>query len=399
MGRFIRHDNKIVLTVILLIIILILLCLCLVMWFRTGEEASVGIFSLAITLLGTIFIAVELKNGQNVTCSDMLIDLNNYFHDSDRLMKVYEVLECHETDREACAGLWKDVKSIEVAHYCTFFENLYLLYRNDVAAIEDLDDLFGYRFFIFVNNPYIQENYILPTSSSYVQIFKLYEAWIKYRKKKGGRNWTEGIPYAQFMFSEKYLKEKLYLHDFLLNPVEPAVVLNIHDVSFIMRQLTFENLGQVLALQDECVHSLSSDDLYCPLTREELIESLHLDKAVGIFTSDQQLAAVAVVVGNRISSRNLAADTGREPLETLTFDAVLVSPRWRGYGLQRIFIQWSIDKACAMNISQVLTTVSPDNHYSYNNFTALGFKHIKTAIKYGGVKRDILEYCVNTQDR
>ena len=75
------------------IIILLMVCICLIMWFKTGEEATVGIFSLAVTLLGTIFIAVELKNGQNVTCSDMLIDLNNYFHDSDRLMKVYEALE------------------------------------------------------------------------------------------------------------------------------------------------------------------------------------------------------------------------------------------------------------------------------------------------------------------
>lgn len=393
MSRF-RHDNKIVATVILLIIILMLVCLCLVMWFKTGEEASVGIFSLAITLLGTIFIAVELKNGQNVTCSDMLIDLNNYFHDSDRLMKVYEILECHETDREICAKLWKDVKSVEVAHYCTFFENLYLLYRNEVAAIEDLDDLFGYRFFIFVNNPYIQENYILPTSSSYVQIFKLYEAWTMYRKKIGGPNWADGIPYARFMFSEKYLKEKLYLHDFLLNPADPPMQLNIKDEPFVMQQLTFEHLGQALALQEECVRILPSANLYCPLTRDELIESLHLDKAVGIFTAGQQLAAVAVMVGNRISSRNLATDTGRKPKETLTFDAVLVSPRWRGYGMQRIFVQWSIDKAAAMNMSQILTTVSPDNPYSHNNFTALGFRRIDTVIKYGGVKRDILEYCV-----
>ena len=55
-------------------------------------------FSLAVTLVGTIFIAVELKNGQDVTCSEMLINLNNYFHDSDRLMKVYQVLEDSEIE-------------------------------------------------------------------------------------------------------------------------------------------------------------------------------------------------------------------------------------------------------------------------------------------------------------
>ena len=46
--------------------------------FQPGDEAAVGIFSLAATIIGTIFIAVELKNGSDVTCSEMLIGLNNY---------------------------------------------------------------------------------------------------------------------------------------------------------------------------------------------------------------------------------------------------------------------------------------------------------------------------------
>lgn len=391
MSRF-KHDSKIIPVVVVLTIIFTVICMCLIMWLKTGEEASVGIFSLAVTLLGTIFIAVELKNGQNVTCSDMLIDLNNYFHDSDRLMKVYEVLECHETDPEACAVLWKDVRSVEVAQYCTFFENLYLLYRNDIAAIEDLDDLFGYRFFIFVNNPYIQENYILPTSSSYIQIFKLYEAWTTYRRKIDGPKWTECIPYARFMFSGQYLKDKLYMHDFLSKPAEPALALDVRGEAFTLRQLSFEYMSRILSLQEECVRMLPSPDMFCPLTRDELMESLHLDMAVGVFASDGELAAVAVVVGNRVSARNLAADTGHRPAGTLTFDAVMVAPRWRGFGLQRVLVKWAIDKAATMDVSAVLTTVSPDNSHSLNNFAALGFKKIDSAVKYGGLQRDILEY-------
>lgn len=49
-------------------IILIILCLASIYYFHTGDEASVGIFSLAVTFIGTIFIAVEVKNGQDVTC-------------------------------------------------------------------------------------------------------------------------------------------------------------------------------------------------------------------------------------------------------------------------------------------------------------------------------------------
>ena len=88
-----QYYKRMRLFLVFTIILLVMLCIVVVMAFRTGEEATVGIFSLAATLVGTVFIAMELKNSQDVTCSDMLIDLNNYFHESDRLMKVYEVLE------------------------------------------------------------------------------------------------------------------------------------------------------------------------------------------------------------------------------------------------------------------------------------------------------------------
>ncbi len=59
----IKYKTSISLLIVLASILLVLLCLLIVHTFRTGEEATVGIFSLAATLVGTIFIAIELKNG------------------------------------------------------------------------------------------------------------------------------------------------------------------------------------------------------------------------------------------------------------------------------------------------------------------------------------------------
>ena len=42
-----------------------------------GTEAAVGAFSLVVTFLGTFFVAFELKNSSEVTCCEMLINLNN----------------------------------------------------------------------------------------------------------------------------------------------------------------------------------------------------------------------------------------------------------------------------------------------------------------------------------
>lgn len=389
-----RHRLGLAPIIFFSVIILLLLCLCVIMWFKTGEEASVGIFSLAVTLLGTIFIAIELKNGQHVTCSDMLIDLNNYFHDSDRLMKVYEILEEYELDQEKCDRLWSNVKSVEIAQYCTFFENLYLLYKNEIADISDLDDLFGYRFFIFVHNPHIQENYILPTSSSYVQIFKLYQAWINYRIKNEGPDWKSRIPFREFMFSNNYLNNRVYMHDCIQSDSAISSDVTVRDKIFSIRELTFRDLSKIMTLQDECVNNLPSSELYYPLSREELLESMHLDKLIGVFHKEE-LIAVEVIVVNRISHRNIAEEMGYDPCESFTFDAVMVRPQWRGYGLQNILLGQCVSIAKTKNIKYIVATVSPDNPHSLNNFTRFGFKIISTSEKYGGLVRHLLKYSLN----
>lgn len=389
---YFRHNNRIAVIVIFSMIILMLVCVCFIMWFRTGEEASVGIFSLAVTLLGTIFIAVELKNGQNVTCSDMLIDLNNYFHDSDRLMKVYEALEKKVDNPEDCALVWEGVRDVEIAQYATFFENLFLLYRNEVASIEDLDDLFGYRFFIFMNNPYIQENYILPTSSSYVQLFKLYEAWIKYRKRKDA-DWHAHMPYAAFAYTEQYLKDRLYLKDESVATDTVSNDLSCKGRTVKLKTLRFRDVWSIIRLQEE-IQKGTDSEIYCPLTREEILESLHLDTVLGTFDEDGELSGVAVLISNRKSSRNLAHDFQKAPENVLTFDAVFVSPRSRGFGLQRVFVDKAKELAAKSGVRYILTTVSPSNKFSLDNFEAGGFKSVSEYQKYGGKLRRLLCYVI-----
>ncbi len=373
------------------ILLLLLLCLALVMAFRTGEEATVGIFSLAATLVGTVFIAMELKNSQDVTCSDMLIDLNNYFHESDRLMKVYEVLEECQMKGITDDSAWHEVRSVEIAQYCTFFENLYLLYRHHIASIEDLNDLFGYRFFLFMNNPYIQEHWILPTSSSYVQIFRLYEAWVGHRiaENENPEGWKRNIPGAEYILSQDYLRRKLYLHECQL-PVDRTVkVFSAKGKEFKMCQLGFEDVLDIVKLQERVVAALPSPDMYYPLSREELFESLHLDRLIGIY-DHEHLVAMALLVSNRPGSRNLAADFNIQSSDAITFDVVIVDPDARGFGFHRTCIDYAEQVARDLGAGNILATVDPDNPHSLNNFLAKGFSIVDTRVKYGGLQRHLL---------
>ena len=379
-------------------IILIVLSMASIYYFHTGDEASVGIFSLAVTLIGTIFIAVELKNGQDVTCSEMLINLNNYFHDSDRLMKVYQVLEDSEIEGDYSDDRWKDVSSVEVAQYCTFFENLYMLYRHHIANIEDLDDLFGYRFFLFMNNPYIQEHYLLPTSSSYVQLFELCQIWTRHRKSesKDKTTWTRSIPCSQYMISEDFMNRKLYLHDrgYIGNTKE-LYNFETKGEEFQIKTLTFDHMSDVLNLQDIVMENMPDKSLLFPLSRAELMESLQIDHVSGAYNKDGSLIAYCVLVANRPGERNLAVDFGAKPEESITFDIVAVDPQWRGYSLQQRFIDWSLEVANDSGAKYIHATVNPENNHSAQNFIKRGFAVKKIATKYGGLTRNLLEYRVS----
>ena len=394
-----QYKTKLSLMIILSSMILVLLCLVSIYYFQTGDEASVGIFSLAVTLIGTIFIAVELKNGQDVTCSEMLINLNNYFHDSDRLMKVYQVLEDCEIERDYSAEKWKDVSSVEVAQYCTFFENLYMLNRHHIANIDDLDDLFGYRFFLFMNNPYIQEHYLLPTSSSYVQIFELYKIWTRHRKSesKDKTTWTRSIPCAQYMIAEDFMSRKLYLYDRGYAGNRKALChFEAKGKEFSIKPLSFEQMSDVLALQEVVMGNMQDKSLLFPLSRAELMESLQIDQVSGAYNQDGKLIAYCVLINNRCGERNLATDFGAKPEESITFDIVAVDPEWRGYGLQQRFIDWSLNIAQELGAKYIHATVNPENSHSGQNFIKRGFVVKKTIEKYGGLTRNLLEYEVRS---
>ena len=329
----------------------------------------------------------------------MLINLNNYFHDSDRLMKVYQVLEDCEMDGEYSDEKWKDVSSVEVAQYCTFFENLYMLHRHHIAHIEDLDDLFGYRFFLFMNNPYIQEHYLLPTSSSYVQLFELCQIWTNHRKSesKDKKTWTRSIPCSQYMISEDFMSRKLYLHDrgYAGNRKE-LYCFEAKGEEFSIKPLTFEHMSDVLSLQDIIMDNMQDKSLLFPLSRAELMESLQIDHVSGAYNQAGNLIAYCVLVDNRPGERNLAADFGAKSEESITFDIVAVDPQWRGYGLQQRFIDWSMEVANASGAKYIHATVNPDNSHSGHNFLKRGFAVKKTVTKYGGLTRNLLEYKVNS---
>ena len=157
---------------------------------------------------------------------------------------------------------------------------------------------------------------------------------------------------------------------------------------------------KLMHLQETVRRAMPDDRMFFPLSEDEMKDSLRNDIVlVAVPVVDDRrpdmevgLAAFAVLVVNRESEdRNLAYDAGLDPLKTVTFDAVAVSPDYRGFGLHGRFITCSVELAVRLGADRMLTTVDPDNTFSMTNFLKKGFiVSVPELRKYGGLRRSLL---------
>lgn len=158
-----------------------------------------------------------------------------------------------------------------------------------------------------------------------------------------------------------------------------------------VKQLTIHAIDALAALQAQVVESLPDPEVYVAASREELCRALQEELVLGICDGDT-LVAAAICIRNRSCSGNLGQKCGFAPKDCYTFDAVFVHPTYRGRGLQRELICAAQEKAGEEGALTMWCTVSPNNPYSYRNFTQMGFAAYKTGVfLYGGRVRDILK--------
>lgn len=141
-----------------------------------------------VTLIGAISGLIKLIYESNKTRklkeAEFISNLNRDFTTNAHINHLYEKLEHdYRYPDEPSAITHEDVLSFVI--YFTFFETLYDFVKKDLVTIENINDLFGYRFFIMLHNPTIQNIELTAdiTIDSYVNIYHLYQLWLSFRIK------------------------------------------------------------------------------------------------------------------------------------------------------------------------------------------------------------------------
>lgn len=159
-------------------LILLALLIYLFFSFKLGNklpDAKVFNYITSITaIIGVIGLIYQQSRGHELNSSQYLTNLSHKYSQERSFQVLLTKLE------DGTKSL--DKNDLEIASRCLdFFEPFYLLQKANTFAMNQMDDLFCFRFFALVNNKQVQENVILKHCEYYANIGKLYKKWRRYR--------------------------------------------------------------------------------------------------------------------------------------------------------------------------------------------------------------------------
>ena len=165
----------------------------------TGGDV-IQIASLLSAVIGVILLAVEISQSRKITEADFIAELNASFVTNEDYKRAYTMFENY--DFENLPDL--DMENIHISNYLTFFETFQLLLESETLSMRLLNDLFGYRFFLAVHNPFVQRKKLVKSPENFVNLYRLEREWIKYRKSKGLKIYHEEYSLENVVDPETY---------------------------------------------------------------------------------------------------------------------------------------------------------------------------------------------------
>lgn len=182
--------------------VVLILCIATLVISYSNQSNMIQYASLLSAVLGVVLLAAEIYQSRKITEAGFLADLNSSFVTNDDYKIAYTLFE--DYDFENLPDL--ELKNIYISNYLTFFETFQLLIDRGTLTIDMLDDLFGYRFFIAMHNPYVQKQKLVKSPENFRNLYKLEKDWTKFRKDNGRPVFHEEYSLANVVDPEIYKK-------------------------------------------------------------------------------------------------------------------------------------------------------------------------------------------------
>ena len=145
-----------------------------------SNSIVVDIFSISSTIFGIVGLLYSFYLDRNISESSFLFQLYQAFKGNEEIQKLSQKLENVFLGKE---GNISEEDRHSIVEYLTFFEMLGSMEKRGVISINTIDALFGYDFFIAINNVDIKRIELEPFSSYYTETIRIAKRWKCYRIK------------------------------------------------------------------------------------------------------------------------------------------------------------------------------------------------------------------------
>lgn len=177
-GNFVKRKGVLILSLSVVFVA------CYVVCTRLFDYEYVStLVATSVAALGIFGVWFQLKKEADIKEAEFLMDYNFSFLTADKFVKLERRLE------QAMMGMQplqlQEEDRQDLVDYLVYLESLASLVRSKLVRLEVVDDLFGYRYFIAVNNPVVQEEELQPYAEYYRGCFSVYKLWHQYRKDRG----------------------------------------------------------------------------------------------------------------------------------------------------------------------------------------------------------------------
>lgn len=155
-------------------------------------SSYIEFFGIVGALAGIVAIYFQMKREKNISEGEFIYSLYDGFSNNENIKNIYHKLEdCTNKGCKRDPFVKDDIGYI--IDYLTFFETMYLLIKRKIITIDLIDELFAYRFFIAVHNPYVQKHNLIKYNTFYKNTYRLHKRWVEYRQKN-----NDQIPFDKY---------------------------------------------------------------------------------------------------------------------------------------------------------------------------------------------------------
>lgn len=163
-------------------------------------------------------------------------------------------------------------------------------------------------------------------------------------------------------------------------------------------KLNLNNIEEIMQLQDSIYDHLEQKEVLEKLSREEFETCLEQGYVAGVFYDEKLIALRMMYIPSLTEEEHLADDVGVNRERSIYSEISLVNPAHRGQKLQMKMGEYLIEQVrLSGDFDHIFSTVMPANLASLKDKFKLGFKIMRTRLKYGGKRRHILYLPLNEE--